>query len=82
VPRVKPRSEQMVRAERLRDMGLVSVLHPDRASSSAITSWLNSPGTAVQHSRKVLDMGGVPRVAQFLANPLPRTVASRSLSLI
>ncbi len=82
VPRVKPRSEQMVRAERLRDMGLVSVLHPDRASSSAITSWLNSPNTAKQHSRPALDMGGVPRVADFLANPLPRTLASRSLSLI
>src|SRR5260370_23363039 len=30
VPRVKPRLEQLIRAERLKDLGVIDVLHPDQ----------------------------------------------------
>ncbi len=82
IPRVMPRSEQMVRAERLRDMGLVSVLHPASLTSGAITAWLNGPMANRQRSRHVLDMGGVPRIAQFLQTPLPRSASHCAFSLI
>src|SRR2546430_1579524 len=40
VPRVRPEPEQWIRAERLRDMGLVDVLHPDQLDPAALTAWL------------------------------------------
>ena len=40
VPRVSPRREQLIRAERLRDLGLLDVLHPDQVSPRALTEWL------------------------------------------
>jgi predicted glycosyltransferase len=43
VPRITPRQEQWIRAERLHQMGLVDVLHPDRLSAAALTTWLHQP---------------------------------------
>jgi predicted glycosyltransferase len=40
VPRVKPRREQLIRAERLRELGLLDMLHPDELSPRALTAWL------------------------------------------
>ncbi len=82
IPRVKPRSEQMVRAERLRDMGLVSLLHPSCLTPEAISAWLHASDSKKPRSRSVLDMGGVPRVAQFLQTPLPRAASRCTLSIV
>ncbi len=43
VPRVSPRREQMIRAERLSDLGLLDVLHPDAVAADALTAWLARP---------------------------------------
>ena len=43
VPRIAPRQEQWIRAERLRQMGLVDVLHPNQLSAAALTDWLHQP---------------------------------------
>ncbi|MGC8642086.1 MAG: glycosyltransferase family protein [Isosphaeraceae bacterium] len=40
VPRIKPRLEQRIRAERLRDLGLLDMLPPDRLSPQALGDWL------------------------------------------
>jgi predicted glycosyltransferase len=40
VPRIEPRQEQLVRARRLRNLGLVDVLHPDELSPKALAAWL------------------------------------------
>jgi len=40
VPRTKPRCEQLVRVERLRDLGLVDLLHPDELDSEALSEWM------------------------------------------
>jgi hypothetical protein len=42
VPRVRPRLEQWIRAERLRVLGLVDVLHPDELSPDRLSRWLAS----------------------------------------
>jgi predicted glycosyltransferase len=41
VPRIHPRREQIIRAERLRDLGLVDMLHPDNLSARALSEWLS-----------------------------------------
>lgn len=43
VPRVRPRAEQLVRAERLAELGLVDVVHPDQLSPDRIERWLATP---------------------------------------
>lgn len=43
VPRIAPRQEQWIRAERLQQRGLVDVLHPDNLSPAALTQWLHQP---------------------------------------
>jgi predicted glycosyltransferase len=72
VPRVAPRLEQLVRAERLAELGLVDALHPDDASPAALTRWLaravttarppraDRPGTAV-------DLEGLARLPGLLS---------------
>jgi predicted glycosyltransferase len=40
VPRVKPRREQAIRAERLRDLGLIDMLEIDRLKPQAISEWM------------------------------------------
>ena len=41
VPRVKPRLEQLVRAERLQNLGVLELLHPNNLSPKHLADWLN-----------------------------------------
>jgi predicted glycosyltransferase len=58
VPRVRPRLEQWIRAERLQQLGLVEALHPKRLSPHAITNWLQRPISAAQ-SKTQIDLNGL-----------------------
>jgi predicted glycosyltransferase len=40
VPRVKPRREQIIRAERLRDLGLIDMLEIDALSPQRLSEWM------------------------------------------
>jgi predicted glycosyltransferase len=40
VPRVEPRQEQLIRAQRLREFGLLEMLHPDEVTPEALAAWL------------------------------------------
>jgi predicted glycosyltransferase len=83
VPRVRPRREQMIRAERLRDLGVVEVLHPDRLSPQTISAWL-----AQEHVpprvRGRIDLDGLSRVPSLLddllATPAPRRVEEKEFA--
>ena len=41
VPRVKPRNEQLICAQRLTGLGLIDMIHPDRMTPSALAGWIN-----------------------------------------
>ncbi|MEZ6060689.1 MAG: hypothetical protein R3C19_10025 [Planctomycetaceae bacterium] len=75
VPRVTPREEQLMRAERLRDLGLVQVLHPSNLSPAAISDWLRNPPVDRLSSRSVLDLDGLHRITD-LVNELVHPVTS------
>src|SRR6266496_4125144 len=70
VPRVKPEPEQWIRAERLRDMGLVDVLHPDQLDPAALTAWLARDLGPPPASRSRIDLGGLTRIPGLLAELL------------
>jgi predicted glycosyltransferase len=68
VPRVRPRREQLVRAERFAALGLLDLLHPDRLSPAAIGAWLSAPSRPV--APDMLDTHGLDRMASFAAAAL------------
>jgi len=76
VPRVSPRREQLIRAERLRALGLLDVLPPDEATPQALSRWLARAPGSPPRARDRIDMNGTDRLpgllAEVLARPLPR----------
>jgi predicted glycosyltransferase len=84
VPRVKPRREQWIRAERLQGLGLVDMRHPDDLSPMALTQWLadKDDPTARNGARDCIDRRGLDRLPYLLSEvisaraPAPRLVAS------
>ena len=72
VPRVKPRREQLIRAERLQQMGLIDMLHPDQISPAALTQWLASERSPQvrpwgRGRRERIDLRGLDRLPHLLA---------------
>lgn len=66
VPRVVPRTEQLIRAERLADLECADLLHPALLTRQRISTWLagavHAPTPA---GRAVLDLNGLDRVGEF-----------------
>ena len=70
VPRTDPR-EQLVRAERLRDLGLVAVVYPERLSPRVLTEWLARDLEPPRvHER--IDFNGLARLPRLLEEVLGR----------
>lgn len=81
VPRVSPEPEQWIRAERLRDLGVVDVLHPDQLEPRALSEWLARDLGAAPSVRDRIDLGGLTRIPSLLqemlgsaARPVPVAV--------
>ena len=72
VPRVRPRSEQWIRAQRLRALGLIDVLHPDSVTPAAITAWLAAPDRRPPRARELMDFEGLTRLPVLLEEVLAR----------
>ncbi len=70
VPRVQPRQEQLVRAERFAALGLLDMLHPDRLTPSALGAWLAGPAPVPKDH--AFDAGGLDRVATLASAALGR----------
>jgi predicted glycosyltransferase len=77
VPRVKTRREQLIRAERMRDLDLLELLHPDRLSPAALTRWLADGPAAVRPAATRIDMEGLDRIPDLLDEVLVGRRASR-----
>src|SRR2546426_9064323 len=61
---------QWIRAERLRDLGLVDVLHPEQLDARALTEWLARDLGPPPASRSRIDLGGLTRIPGLLAELL------------
>ncbi|MBD2091513.1 glycosyltransferase [Microcoleus sp. FACHB-1515] len=69
VPRVKPRQEQIIRAERLQQMNIVDLLHPDQIHPAALTGWMAQSKSAPR-VRDRLDLNGLTRIAERIEKVL------------
>jgi predicted glycosyltransferase len=86
VPRVQPRREQLIRTERLRDLGLLEMLHPDNLTPRALADWLDrdlGPAPRIRHQINLNGLANLPRLlAEVVASPprpAPRPRAERSI---
>ena len=77
VPRVKPRREQMIRAERLRDLGLIDLLEIDALTAEALAAWIarDLPPLRVAGKIKLDGLDRLPELARevlgLAAQPAP-----------
>ncbi len=70
VPRVSPRAEQYIRAQRFAQMGLVDVLHPDHLSAECISAWLAQPVRRTVNGRAKLNIDGLKHMTRFATDLL------------
>ena len=76
VPRVRPGREQWIRAQRMKQLGLLSVLHPDRLRPKALSEWLARDLGPPPASRSRIDFGGLARIPGLLAELLGTSAAT------
>jgi predicted glycosyltransferase len=73
VPRTRPRREQIIRAERLRKLGLIEMLEFEQLTPQALTEWMARSLPPVR-ARSVLNFKGLERLPalahELLAAPL------------
>lgn len=61
VPRIKPRTEQWIRASRLAEMGVIDCLHPDNLTPQALSAWMRESKPQAD-ARDTLRFDGLERV--------------------
>ncbi|MCA9260744.1 MAG: hypothetical protein KDA61_16135 [Planctomycetales bacterium] len=66
-PRVVPRQEQWLRAQRLQRLGVVDVVHPSQLTPAAIRQWLDRSESPTP-SRNAIDMGGLQCIESLVGN--------------
>lgn len=66
VPRVTPRREQLIRAQRLNDLGLIDLLHPGDLSPEALATWVGRSACIQPAVRDIVDMNGLQRLPSLL----------------
>lgn len=75
VPRIKPRLEQLVRAERLSALGLLDYLHPNDLTPEALTAWLEGEAKQPRQIREQLDFGAMEKLPEAFSALLSRNLA-------
>ncbi|MGQ0573526.1 MAG: glycosyltransferase family protein [Pseudonocardia sp.] len=70
VPRVAPRGEQLVRARRLSERGLVDDAHPDDLTPAVLGAWLAAAAARPRRRRTGVDLDGLAAVATLAAGHL------------
>lgn len=65
VPRVAPRKEQLIRAERLSRLGLIDVLHPQHLAGNFMRDWLAETLVPPNRPIQAIDMNGLTRLEEY-----------------
>lgn len=67
VPRVRPRTEQLIRAEAMAAAGHTDLMHPDRLTPKALTAWFAAALARPRHPRRGIDLDGLAKVPALAA---------------
>jgi predicted glycosyltransferase len=79
VPRVSPRKEQWIRAQCLKQNGLLDVVHPDDLTPSVLRAWFEKEVQAPRVHPEVIDFAGLERVTQLVAGLVGQQVHELAL---
>lgn len=82
VPRNKPRTEQLIRAERFQSLGLVDVLHPDALTPAALTQWLAKPNAPKSGALQQVNFNGIKNLPSLLAEALSSQEISKEVGRV
>jgi predicted glycosyltransferase len=66
IPRVHPRKEQLIRANRLAEAGYIDMLHPDDLSVDRLSAWLCKDSSAYTEPDRKVDFNGLHRLPEFI----------------
>lgn len=71
VPRIAPRTEQLIRARRLHTLGLAEMLHPSQLTPDALGEWLaTGPADAAAVTRQRIDFNGLERLPRMITETM------------
>uniref|UniRef100_UPI00286B3D7C glycosyltransferase family protein n=1 Tax=Chamaesiphon sp. OTE_20_metabat_361 TaxID=2964689 RepID=UPI00286B3D7C len=74
VPRVRPTQEQVIRARKMAELGLLEMIHPDELTPAVLIDkllhQLNNPSYYTSNIQKV-DLDALPRIAQSIVMAIP-----------
>ncbi|MUL34991.1 glycosyltransferase [Gloeocapsopsis sp. AAB1 = 1H9] len=76
VPRVEPRTEQLIRAQRLHELGLTDLLHPNDVNPQTITAWLEQDRQL--HPKQSVNLNGLERLPDLLSELVTQPSAAQS----
>jgi predicted glycosyltransferase len=79
VPRTKPRREQIIRAERLRDLGLLDLLQIEQLNPRAIEEWIARPLPPLQ-TRGKINLRGLDRLPAMAKDLLEQSPAEFAMA--
>ncbi|MBE9221439.1 glycosyltransferase [Cyanobacterium stanieri LEGE 03274] len=65
IPRINPRREQLIRIQRLQELGLVDMLHPDNLTPDSLAKWLKEEKNTPQ-VHNYIDFHGLKRIPLYL----------------
>jgi predicted glycosyltransferase len=78
VPRVRPSQEQLIRAEKMSQLGILTPILPEELTPEKLMGevlyQLNHPHAYVSNINK-LDLGALPRIAQQIMTLVPQVIA-------
>lgn len=82
VPRITPRTEQLIRAKRFQDMGVMDLLHPANLSPQNLSKWIasNSEKPKTNYYDQI-DLRASERLPQFLQDIVQPSKARRPCSM-
>lgn len=78
VPRVKPRTEQLIRAQRLQKLGLTDLLHPNDVDPQAISEWIAQTQMRSHPRQTLVDLNGLERLPYLLGEIAQSSFATQS----
>lgn len=80
IPRVTPRAEQLIRAERLSQKGYLDLLHPQDLTPLALEQWMRSPAPteSADPDDNPITMNGLENIAHFANEALIRSVLRKT----
>lgn len=78
MPRVKPRREQIIRAERLRDLGFIDLIEPDRMTPQALSEWMARELPPLQIKGR-LNLDGLSRLPRLAGKLLGKTASEEKV---